>query len=106
MHQPRPLRKESQTSSGFRRGLTGSATALGIGLSAALPSVLPASAATNAALPKIHPGHVLYDVGIHSGVTRAQAVKAAIATSSFTEYKATATVSPRLSLDGEADMPR
>ena len=90
--QPRPLRKESQTSARFRRAPIGSATALGIGLFAALLSVLPASAATSSALPKIHPGHVLYDVGIHSGVTRAQAVRAAVAASSFTHYKATVTV--------------
>jgi len=42
MHQPRPLRKESQTSSGLRRALIGSATALGIGLLAAFPRLLPA----------------------------------------------------------------
>jgi hypothetical protein len=92
MHLPRPLRKVSQTSSRFRRALIGSATALGIGLFAALPSALPASAASNTALPKIHSGHVLYDVGVHSGVTRAQAVKAAAAGSTFTQYKASVTV--------------
>jgi hypothetical protein len=92
MHQPRQLRKQSQMSARFRRALIGSAPALAIGLVAALPSGLAASAATNTALSKIHPGHVLYDVGTHSGVTRAQAVKAAVAASTFTQYKATVTV--------------
>jgi hypothetical protein len=73
------------------RALTGGATALGVGLLVALPAAMPASAATSP-IPTFKPGHVLYDVGIHSDVTPAQAARAAIAASSFTQYKATVKV--------------
>jgi hypothetical protein len=73
------------------RALIGGATALGIGLPGALPSALSASAATSP-VPTIKQGHALYDVGVHSDVTRAQARAAAIAASTFTQYRATVKV--------------
>jgi hypothetical protein len=74
------------------RTLIGGATALGIGLFAALPSALSASAA--AGVPTVKPSHlrVLYDVGVHSDVTRAEALRAATAASSFTQYSSTVKV--------------
>ena len=67
------------------RAMIGGAAALGIGLFAALPSALPASAATAGRIPTIKPGHALYDVGVHSDVTRAEAASAT-ASFSFTHY--------------------
>src|SRR5215469_12533156 len=65
------------------RTLVGGATALGIGLFAALPSALSASAATTTGIPTIKAHHVLYDVGIHSGLKAS-----ATAAFSFTHYTA------------------
>ncbi len=73
------------------RILVGGATALGIGLFAALPGALSASAATTAKIPTIKAHHVLYDVGIHRGVTRAGAASAA-ASFAFTHYTASVKV--------------
>src|SRR6516165_8134424 len=69
-----------------RRALIGVATALGIGLFAALPSALSASAATSPAGHRLKVGHALYDVGVHSGVSAAQAASAAAF--GFTSYTA------------------
>jgi hypothetical protein len=76
---------ENQMSRRFTRALIGGAAALGIGLFAALPSALPATAATTGRIPTIKPGHALYDVGVHSDVTRAEAASAT-ASFSFTHY--------------------
>src|SRR5215469_4457833 len=65
------------------RTLVGGATALGIGLFAALPSALSASAATTTGIPTIKAHHVLYDAGIHSGLKASAA-----AAFSFTHYTA------------------
>jgi hypothetical protein len=72
------------------RALTAGATALGAGLLVTLPTAVSASASPG--VPTFKPGHVLYDVGIHSDVTPAQAVRAAVAASTFTQYKATVKV--------------
>jgi hypothetical protein len=73
------------------RVLIASATALGIGLLAALPGALSASAATTG-IRTFRPGHALYDVGVHSDVTRAEARSAVTASTTFTHYKATVKV--------------
>ena len=74
------------------RALIGGAAALGIGLLVALPAM--AASATTAAptVPKFRFGHALYDVGVHSNVSHAQAVKAALSGSTFTQFKAKVTV--------------
>ena len=74
------------------RTLIGGATAFGIGLFAALPSALYASAASGVPTVKLSHPRVLYDVGVHSDVTRAEAVKAAAAASTFTQYTASVKV--------------
>jgi hypothetical protein len=66
------------------RALLGGGFALGIGVLAALPGTLSASAGT--AIPTFRPGHVLFDVGIHSSVSRAQALRAALTVPSFPQY--------------------
>jgi len=70
------------------RTLVGGATALGIGLFAALPSALSASAATSSGIPTIKAHHVMYQAGIHA---RAGAPSAA-ASFAFTNYTASAKV--------------
>ncbi len=72
------------------RALIGGASALGISLLVALPASLAASATT--AVPTFRVGHALYDVGVHSNVSRAQAAQAALAVKKFTQFKATVTV--------------
>jgi len=72
------------------RTLVGGATALGIGLFAALPSALSASAATTSGIPTIKVHHALYDVGIHSGLKAS-----ATAAFSFTHYTAKVKVGSR-----------
>jgi hypothetical protein len=89
MRQPR---KQSRMSSRLRRSLIAGMAALGLGLIAALPGALSASAATSAPIQKIKPGHVLYDVGVHSDVTRAEAAHARLAGTTFPQYKAAITV--------------
>jgi hypothetical protein len=56
----------------------------------ALPGAVSASASTG--VPTFKPGHTLYDVGVHSDVTAAQAARAAITSGTFTQYKATVKV--------------
>ena len=70
------------------RTLVGGATVLGIGLFAALPSALSASAATSSGIPTIRAHHVLYQGGIHA---RAGAPSTA-ASFSFTNYTASVKV--------------
>ena len=70
------------------RALIGVASALGIGLITALPTALPAGAAP-APHRALRLGHALYDVGVHSHVTPAQAAGAARAATSFKQYTAT-----------------
>jgi hypothetical protein len=70
--------------------LVGGALALGIGLLVALPSSLPASAATGPAA--FRPGRALFDVGVHSDVTRAQARAAAAASPTFAQFTASVKV--------------
>jgi hypothetical protein len=52
--------------------MIGGASALGIGVLVALPSALPASAAS-AHIKTFRIGHVLFDAGVHSHITQAQA---------------------------------
>ena len=73
------------------RAMIGGAAALGIGLFAALPSALPATAATAGRIPTFRPGHVLYDAGVHSDVTPREAAEAA--SFSFTHYTSSVKVS-------------
>ncbi len=56
----------------------------------ALPAAVSASASTG--VPTFKPGRTLYDVGVHSDVTAAQAARAAITSGTFTQYKATVKV--------------
>src|SRR5215469_9561792 len=72
------------------RTLVGGATALGIGLFAALPSALSASAATTSGTPA-HKLRVLYDVGLHHHLTPAEAASATAAFG-FTHYTASVKV--------------
>jgi hypothetical protein len=69
--------------------LVGGATALGIGLFAALPTALSASAATTTGTPA-HKLRALYDVGVHSDVTPAEAARANAL--GFTSYTASVKV--------------
>ena len=73
------------------RVLIASAAALGIGLLAALPGALSASAATTG-IRTFRPGPALYNVGVHSDVTRAEALSRVAASTTFTHYKATVKV--------------
>src|SRR6516164_4840460 len=73
------------------RMLVGGATALGIGLFAALPTALSASAATTARIPTFRPHHALYQGGIHARAVRAGAGPAA-ASFTFTHYTASVKV--------------
>jgi hypothetical protein len=70
------------------RTLIGGATVLGIGLFAALPSALSASAATTSGIPTIKAHHVLFQTGVHSGVTPGKAA----ASFGFTNYTASVKV--------------
>ena len=73
------------------RTLVAGAVTLGIGLFAALPSAMSASAATTTGMPTIKAHHALYDVGVHSDVTRAEAASAT-ASFGFTHYTASVKV--------------
>jgi hypothetical protein len=53
--------------------MIGGASALGIGVLMALPAALPAAASAVPHIGKIRPGHALYDVGVHTRITAAQA---------------------------------
>ena len=72
------------------RTLIGGACALGTGLLIALPSSLPASAASTP--PTFRPGRAFFDVGVHSNVTRAEAMAAAAVSSTFPQFKASVKV--------------
>jgi hypothetical protein len=69
------------------RVLIGAVSALGIGLVAALPGALQASAAP-APRPALHLGRALFDVGVRSDVTQGQVAAAARAGTSFSQYTA------------------
>ena len=56
----------------------------------AVPGMVPASAAAH--IPVARVGHALYDVGVHSNVTRAEVDRAATTSSAFTQYQYTVTV--------------
>jgi len=71
--------------------MIGGASALGIGVLMALPAALPAAAAP-VHIKTFRPGHALYDVGVHPGITPAQARASAIAATTVPEYKASVTV--------------
>ena len=71
------------------RALVGGASALGIGLLAALPA-LSASAATTHGIGTIKPGHILWRTGLHSNVTPAEAARTSAF--GFTNYTATVKV--------------
>jgi hypothetical protein len=73
------------------RTLIGGATVLGIGLFAALPSALSASAATTSGIPTIKAHHVMYQAGIHARAIRAGTGSTA-ASFSFTNYTASVKV--------------
>ena len=73
------------------RILVAGATALGIGLFAALPSAMSASAATTSGIPTIKAHHVLYQGGIHARAIRAGTGSTAAAFS-FTNYTASVKV--------------
>jgi len=72
-----------------RWAILGGATALGVSALVAITGALPASAAS---VPTFRPGHALYDVGVHTSVTLAQAEQAGLASSTFTQFKATVKV--------------
>ena len=62
-------------------------SALGIGALLALPAALPASAAAAHPAPARHL-KALYDVGVHPGITAAQARAPALAGTTVPEYTA------------------
>jgi hypothetical protein len=76
-------------SSRCTRALIGGASALGIGLLAAMPA-LSASAATHTGIGTIKPGHILWRTGLHSNVTPAEAARTSAF--GFTNYTATVKV--------------
>jgi hypothetical protein len=71
------------------RALIGGASALGIGLLAALPA-LSVSAATTTGIAAIKPGHILWKTGLHSDVTPAEAARTSAF--GFTSYTSTVKV--------------
>jgi hypothetical protein len=71
--------------------MIGGASALGISVLMALPAALPALAAP-APIKTIRPGHALYDVGIHPGITPAQARASARAGTTVPEFTASVKV--------------
>src|SRR6266700_5110012 len=70
--------------------MIGGASALGIGVLMALPAALPVSAATHPA-PARHL-KALYDVGVHPGITAAQARASELAGTTVPEYTASVKV--------------
>jgi hypothetical protein len=75
------------------RALIGGAAALGVGLLVALPAAVSASAApASTKVPTFKLGHALYDVGVHSDITSAQARASALASTTVPEYTASVTV--------------
>ena len=67
-------------------------SALGIGVLLALPAALPASAAADAPGTTARHLKALYDVGVHPGITAAQARASALAGTTVPEYTATVKV--------------
>jgi len=74
--------------------MIGGASALGIGALMALPAALPASAAP-APIKTIRHWHALYDVGVHPGITAAQARASARAATTVPEFTASVKVGTR-----------
>jgi hypothetical protein len=70
-------------------------SALGIGVLLALPAALPAAASAGPHVKTFRPGHALYDVGVHPGITAAQARASARAGTTVPEYTATVNVGTR-----------
>jgi hypothetical protein len=64
------------------------AAAAGTALAVSTAGAAPAATG----LPTFRPGHALYDVGVHSDVSAAQAAKAAVSAASFPQFKATVKV--------------
>lgn len=64
----------------------------GVGAALALTAAAPAPAQAQAGVPALQPLRALYDVGVHSDVTRAQADAAALSATTFKQYKATVKV--------------
>ena len=71
------------------RAMLGAATVLGVG---ALVPLAGAPSAAASAVPTFRPGPGVYDAGVHTKVTAAQAAKAGLASSTFTQFKATVKV--------------
>jgi hypothetical protein len=72
--------------------MIGGASVLGIGVLLALPAALPAAASAGPDVKTFRPGHALYDVGVHPGITAAQARASALAGTTVPEYTAKVTV--------------
>ena len=74
--------------------MIGGTSALGVGVLMALPAALPAAAAASAGphIKTFRPGHALYDVGVHPGITAAQARASALAGTTVPEYTASVKV--------------
>ena len=71
------------------RAMIGGTSALGIGVLLALPAALPAAASAGPHIKTIRPGHALFDVGVHPGITAAQARASELAGTTVPEYTAT-----------------
>ena len=71
----------------FLRSTLAIFSAAAAGGALAISAAAAAPAATG--VPTFRPGHALYDVGVHSDVTAAQAARAAVSSSSFPQFKAT-----------------
>lgn len=69
--------------------MIGGTSALGIGVLLTLPAALPAAASAGPHVKTIRPGHALYDVGVHPGITAAQARASELAGTTVPEYTAT-----------------
>jgi len=72
------------------RALAGGVSAVAVSALAAMAGALPASASTG--VKTFHPGHVMYDTGVHSDVTAARAAALATASTTFTQFKSTVKV--------------
>lgn len=71
----------------FLRSTLAIFSAAAAGSALAIPAAGAASASTG--IPTFRPGHALYDVGVHSDVTAAQAARAAVSATSFPQFTAT-----------------
>src|SRR5579859_6275458 len=83
---------ENVTQTRLTRAMIGGASALGIGVLMALPAALPAAASAGPHIATIRLGHALYDVGVHPGITPAQARASALAGTTVPEYTSSVTV--------------